>query len=197
MEKTSRPFPLFLLLPPGLGGDKSGLIGVEGGLPLGGPGDQSASPPPLFNILLQGWSPERSSPCPKTWMETRLLFLFFLPPGRTKVEATKYKRVGTERKGRQKTRTEEPHAPRLQRRSPCPEVLVWGQKREASNARRGIRRKPINKSIKCGTRESYKGWFYPIVVILPLPGEKAGTGKNIFLTLLETNFLAKHEQLWQ
>lgn len=191
MEKTSRPFPLFLLLPPSLGGDKSGLIGVEGGLPLGGPGDQSPSPPPLFNILLQGWSPERSSPCPTTWMETRLLFLFFLPPGRTKVEATKYKRVGTERKGGQKTRTKEHHAPRLRRRSPCPEVLVWGQKREASNARRGIRWKPINKSIMCGTRESYKGWLYPIVVVLPLPGEKGGHRQKHFFDPLRNQLLGK------
>ena len=128
-------------------------------------------------------------PAQKTWMETRLLFLFFLPLGRTtKVEATKYKRVGTERKGEQKNHTKEPHAPRLQRHSPCPEVLAWGQKREASNARRGIRQKPVNKNIVCSTRQSYKGWLYPIVVILPLPGEKGGDRQKHFFDPLRNSY---------
>ena len=188
MEKTSRPFPLFLLLPPGLGGDKSGPIRVVGFL-WGKPGGRSPSPPPLFNILLQGWSSERSLPCTKNLDGDKAFVSFFLPLGRTtKVEATKYKRVGTERKGEQKNHTKEPHAPRLQRHSPCPEVLAWGQKREASNARRGIRQKPVNKNIVCSTRQSYKGWLYPIVVILPLPGEKGGDRQKHFFDPLRNSY---------
>ena len=76
MEKTSRPFPLFLLLPPGLGGDKSGPIGV-GGFLWGKPGGRSPSPPPLFNILLQGWSSERSSPCAKNLDGDKAFVSFF------------------------------------------------------------------------------------------------------------------------
>ena len=107
MEKTSRPFPLFLLLPPGLGGDKSGLIGVEGGLPLGGPGDQSASPPPLFNILLQGWSPET---CPRParkpgWRRGFCSFCSFLQ------EEQKWKQQNTRELG-QRGKEGRKHAPK-------------------------------------------------------------------------------------